>query len=125
MQYEAKTPSEYLEKLETDWRKTKLEKIRKMIKNHGPFLNEGIDYKMLSYGNSERKIFHLNAQRAYVSLYVGNIDKVENAKELLKDFDKGKGCIRVKKTIDISKSGLEEFIKRTIKLWENGGDTAC
>lgn len=125
MQYEAKTPKEYLEKLEDDWRKVKLEKIREMIKNQGPSLNEGIEYKMLSYGNEEKIIFHLNAQSAYVSLYVGNIDKVENAQELLKDFDKGKGCIRIKKAVDLSRTGLEAFIQKTIKLWEKGGNTDC
>jgi uncharacterized protein YdhG (YjbR/CyaY superfamily) len=125
MQYDAKTPKEYLEKLEDDWRKGKLEKIREMIKNQGPSLKEDIEYKMLSYGNEEKNIFHLNAQSAYVSLYVGNIDKVENAQELLKDFDKGKGCIRIKKTVDLSKTGLETFIQKTIKLWEKGGNTDC
>jgi uncharacterized protein YdhG (YjbR/CyaY superfamily) len=125
MQYEAKTPKEYLEKLEDDWRKVKLEKIRAMIKNQGPSLKEDIEYKMLSYRNEEKNIFHLNAQSAYVSLYVGNIDKVENAQELLKDFDKGKGCIRIKKTVDLSKTGLEAFIQKTIMLWEKGGNTDC
>ncbi|AKP50207.1 iron chaperone [Cyclobacterium amurskyense] len=125
MQYEAKTPSEYLKELENDWRKVKLEEIRKLIKNKGPSLQEGIEYKMLSFGNGEKNIFHLNAQSAYVSLYVGNIDKVENAQDLLRAFDKGKGCIRIRKSIDLSKTGLEAFIKKTIDLWEKGGNTDC
>lgn len=125
MQYEAKTPKEYLEKLENDWRKVKLEKVREMIKKQGPSLKEGIEYKMLSYGSEEKNIFHLNAQSAYVSLYVGNIDKVDDSKELLKDFDKGKGCIRIKKTVDLSSTGLETFIQKTISLWEKGGNTDC
>ena len=125
MQYEAKTPREYLEKLESDWRKDKLEQVRELIKKQGPHLKEGIEYKMLAYGNDEKNIFHLNAQQAYVSLYVGNIDKVENAKELLKDFDRGKGCIRIKKKVSISETGLEEFIKQTVELWEKGGNTDC
>ena len=125
MQYEAKTPTEYVAQLDSDWRKDKLEQVREMIKKQGPHLNEGIEYKMLSYGNSEKNIFHLNVQRAYVSLYVGNIDKVDNARELLKDFDKGKGCVRIKKKVDISESGLEAFIKQTVELWEKGGNTDC
>ena len=125
MQYEVKTPSEYLEKLEKDWRKDKLEQVREIIKKHGPDLKEGIEYKMLSYGNNGKTIFNLNAQRAYVSLYVGTINKVENADELLKYFDTGKGCIRIKKKIEIQNTGLEKFIKRTIELWKKGGDTDC
>lgn len=125
MQYEAKTPAEYIANLDTDWRKEKLEQVRELIKKYGTHLNEGIEYKMLAYGHSEKNIFHLNAQRSYVSLYVGNINKVDNAKELLKDFDKGKGCIRIKKRINIPDTGLEQFIKSTIEQWEKGGDTNC
>jgi uncharacterized protein YdhG (YjbR/CyaY superfamily) len=125
MQYEVKTPSEYLEQLEDDWRKEKLIQVREMIKKNGPDLVEGIEYKMLSYAKSEKSIFNLNAQRAYLSLYVGTINKVEDAQELLKDFDTGKGCIRIKKKVTISETGLEEFIKRTIELWEKGGNTDC
>jgi len=125
MQYEAKTPSEYLLNLDNDWRKKKLQTVREIIKKHGPDLIEGIEYKMLSYSNDEKTIFNLNAQRAYVSLYVGTINKVDNAQELLKDFDKGKGCIRIKKKVDIQETGLEEFIRRTIELWEKGGNTDC
>jgi len=125
MQYDVKTPGEYFEKLETDWRKVKLEQVREMIKKHGPDLNEGIEYKMLSYGTSGKSIFNLNAQRAYVSLYVGTINKVDDAQELLKDFDTGKVCIRIKKSVEIDETGLEEFIRRTIELRKKGGNTDC
>lgn len=125
MQYEAKTPTEYFEQLEKDWRKDKLEEVRGMIKEHAPHLTEGIQYKMLSYANEGKSTFHLNAQRGYVSLYVGNIDKVENAQELLKGFDRGKGCIRIKKSMNLADTGLEAFIKQTVALWEKGGNTDC
>ena len=125
MQYDVKTPKEYLLNLEDDWRKDKLKQIRQMIKKYAPDLDEGIEYKMLSFAKDGKTIFNLNAQRAYVSLYVGTINKVDGAKELLKDLDIGKGCIRIKKTILIPETGLEEFIKKTIELWENGGNTEC
>jgi uncharacterized protein YdhG (YjbR/CyaY superfamily) len=125
MQYEAKTPGEYFEKLENDWRKDKLIQVRELLKKHGPDLEEGIEYKMLSYGKSEKSIFHLNAQSAYVSLYVGSIHKVEGAQELLKAFDTGKGCIRIKKKVEIQKTGLEEFISIAIEFWKKGGSILC
>ena len=125
MQYEAKTPADYVDQLEDDWRKEKLEQIRKMIRTHGPELVEGVAYKMLCYGNEKRNIFHLNVQRAYVSLYVGNIDKVEDARVLLNDFSMGKGCIRVKKSIHLPDTKLDAFISRTIDLWRNDGNTDC
>ncbi|MGD1889771.1 MAG: iron chaperone [Cyclobacteriaceae bacterium] len=125
MQYQANTPDEYLSELEDDWRKEKLAAVRKMITSSGPELVEGIEYKMLSYGDSKTSIFHLNAQRAYVSLYVGNIDKVENARELLKDIEMGKGCIRIKKNQELEKTNLNEFIAWVIALWREGKDTDC
>jgi len=125
MQYEVKTPSEYLDKLENDWRKEQLEQVRHMIKKHAPGLKEGIEYKMLSYSMNGKSIFNLNAQRSYVSLYVGTINKVDGAEDLLRHFDTGKGCIRIKKKVEIHESGLEEFIRRTVELWKRGNNTDC
>ncbi len=125
MQYKAETPGEYLEALDDDWRKEQLLLIRSMIQAHGPELKEGIQYKMLCYGDGQRNLFHLNAQRAYVSLYVGDLNKLEGAGELLTDFDTGKGCIRVRKSTDLSTTRLETFIARTIDHWRKSGDTDC
>lgn len=125
MQYHAPTPSAYLAQLEEDWRKDKLRQVRQMILNHGPQLEETMEYKMLAYQLDGQSIFHLNAQRAYVSLYLGDLSKVEGADQLLKAFDKGKGCIRIKKRVVIAESGLETFIQRTLEHWTRGGDTLC
>ena len=125
MQYKVASPQEYFEALENDWRKDKLIEIQKLIKKNAPNLIEGIRYNMLSYEHDNTVIFNLNAQQAYVSLYVGNIKKVNNAEELLKEFDFGKGCIRIKKSNNVVESKLEEFIKQTINLWAKGGNTDC
>lgn len=125
MQYKADTPASYVEELEKDWRKDKLLQVRNMILQSGSTLHEGIEYKMLSYGNAKKTLFHLNAQKGYVSLYVGNISKIENAHELLQGFDRGKGCIRIKKTTKLSETRLSEFINTAIEHWRAGGDTDC
>ncbi|MEQ8554070.1 MAG: DUF1801 domain-containing protein [Cyclobacteriaceae bacterium] len=125
MQYKAKTPQEYLEKLEIDWRKIRLEEIRAMIKRAWPEAIEGIEYNMLCYGNGAKNIIHLNAQKAYVALYVGDIHKVENFDSLLEGFDRGKGCVRIRRTLDLSKTGLAEFVARVVKIHQEGGDTDC
>lgn len=125
MQYDAKDSEEYLELLEDDWRKEKLLAIRQMILTYAPELEEVIRYKMLNYGKDETYVFALNAQKHYVSLYVGTIDKIENAETLLEGYNYGKGCIRVKKSIKIENTGLEQFIHTTVDMWRAGEDTAC
>ena len=125
MLYEVKTPREYLDAITDDWRKQKLMQVRELITKNGPDLNEGISYKMLSYEQDKNAVFHLNAQHAYDSLYVGDVRKVENAKELLKPFNVGKGCIRIKKSIDLSETQLEEFIKQVLDIQKEGGNTDC
>ena len=125
MQYDAKNPEAYLEMLEDDWRKEKLLAIRQMIIAYAPELDEVIRYKMLNYGKEDNYVFALNAQKQYVSLYVGTIEKVENAEILLAGYKYGKGCIRVKKSIKIEDSGLEQFIHKTVDMWRAGEDTAC
>jgi hypothetical protein len=57
MYYEAHAPDEYLSELEDDWRKEKLIAVREMIMRNEPELVEGIEYKMLSYGNGEKTYF--------------------------------------------------------------------
>lgn len=125
MQYDAKNPKEYIELLDDDWKKEKLLIVRQFILENAPELEENIQYKMLCYGSKTLQLFHLNAQKHYVSLYVGSIDKIDDSKELLTAFDYGKGCIRIKKSVDLSKSGLEDFIKKTIDLWRSSNDTTC
>jgi len=125
MQYDVNSAKQYLEILEDDWRKKKLLEVRDMIFSKAPNITESIEYKMLRYGNDESSVFHLNAQKNYVALYVGNIDKIENGKELLKTFNLGKGCIRIKKNIDLNKTQIVEFIQNAISQWTEGKDISC
>lgn len=125
MQYEAKTPKEYMDGLDEDWRKEKVEELRKMILAKSADIVEGISYKMLCFQDSNGIIFHLNAQMNYVSLYVGDASKVDKSGELLQGVDRGKGCLRLKKTTKISDTRLDEFIAKTIEMWKNGEDVDC
>jgi len=125
MQYKANSPDEYLAQLEDDWRKPLLLEIRKYILNQQPAVTEKMQYSMLGYELNGQTIFNLNAQRNYVSLYVGDIEKVENGKHLLSGFNIGKGCIRVKKSNNLSDGQLEIFIKQVIDASTQGKDISC
>ena len=125
MQYNVKTPSEYIDQLDDDWRLEKLEELRAIIKSKAPDMIEGINYKMLSYGDTDGIAFHLNAQKNYVSLYVGDTKKIDHDGELLQGLDIGKGCIRFKKSIVVSDTRIEEFIERIVTYWKRGTDVGC
>jgi uncharacterized protein YdhG (YjbR/CyaY superfamily) len=125
MQYDVKTPAEYINSLDNDWRREKLESLRVLIKSKAPQAVEGINYKMLSYSDSRGVIFHLNAQKNYVSLYVGNASKIDPDGNLLKGLERGKGCIRFKKYVLITDTRIDEFIERAIELWKRNADINC
>lgn len=125
MQYEVSTPKEYIAALADDWRKEKLQFLRETIKKTAPDLIEGINYKMLSYADGKGVVFHLNAQKNYVSFYVGDAKKVDPSGELLKGIDVGKGCLRFKKSVDVSSTRIDEFISCSVQLWQEGVDIGC
>lgn len=125
MQYDVKSPAEYLQKLPDDWRKEKVKVLRKMIKDKAPKLSEKINYKMLAYCDGDKIAFCLNAQKNYVSFYVGNAAKVDPDGTFLKGLNVGKGCIRFSKSVEISETRFDEFVQRAVEMWERGEDFDC
>ena len=125
MLYEAKTPEDYLNQLDYDWRYEKLLQVRAIIKEKAPELEETINYKMLGYGVGDAFVFHLNAQKNYVSLYVGNVSKIDPNSAMLKGLNVGKGCIRFTKTKSIEDTRIDEFIACAVNLWREGVETEC
>jgi hypothetical protein len=125
MQYDVRTPQVYLESLDDDWRLEKLQDLRTIINAHGTDLVEGINYKMLSYSDERGIIFGLNAQKNYVSLYVGDARKVDPDGSLLRGINVGKGCIRFAKRTSIADTRIGEFIGRAIDMWKCGEDIEC
>ncbi len=65
-----------------DWRKEKVNGLRKIIKEKGPELTETVKYKMLAYCDDDSIVFCLNAQK--------NDEFIERAVEMWQrgeDFD--------------------------------------
>jgi len=125
MQYDVTTPSEYIYILDNDWRREKLLKIRALIQLTAPELQEGISYKMLCYGDDKSNVFHLNAQKNYVSLYVGDLKKIDPSGELLKGINTGKSCIRFNKSLSLSETKINEFIEKAVNLWKKSTELGC
>ena len=125
MQYDVQTPEEYLQALNHDWRRETLLELRSIIKSCAPDLTEGISYGMLSYRDERGLVFGLNAQKNYVSLYVGNARKVDPDGSLLQGLSVGKGCIRFTKSKAVSETRIREFIERAVDMWRRGEDIDC
>ncbi|CAA0126095.1 Uncharacterised protein [Halioglobus japonicus] len=125
MLYDASNPLEYMESLALDWRKEKLQELREIILKQDSAIQETINYKMLCFKLNNSVLFHLNAQRGYVSLYCGNTKKIDPTGGLLAGLNIGKGCIRFTKTKVISNTRIEEFIQQAIFLFKEGNDIGC
>ncbi len=125
MQYDAKTPSEYLGMLDDDWRKKQLQALRVMLMKHDPDLVEGINYKMLSYSDRRGIVCSLNAQKNFVALYFGDVKKIDPDGSLLTGIEQGKGCLRFKKSVPVSSTRVDEFIARAMRIRKSGGDIEC
>lgn len=125
MLYDVKNPTEYIKGLEKDWRFEKLQSIRKLIKKNVPGVKEIINYKMLGYDYKDDKIFHLNAQKAYVGLYVCDTKRVDPDGSLLEGINCGKGCIRFKKTTEVNDKNLIKLIKNAVKVSNDGIKSDC
>ncbi|GLX86944.1 hypothetical protein tloyanaT_31970 [Thalassotalea loyana] len=124
MQYQASSPEQYLSMLDNDWRKDTLLALRQVILSQINELDESIHYKMLGYAIKDNFLFHLNAQKHFVGLYVGNIEKIPNHAALLDGLDCGKGCIRFKKKNSVNQD-ITEFIKQVYSQWQQGADIGC
>ena len=125
MQSDAITPEDYIASLEDDWRRATLLELRSLIMAQAPQLTEQMHYKMLGYGDGEAFLFHLNAQRHYVSLYVGNVTRIDPDGVLVKGLNVGKGCIRFSESKKVSETRIDDLIARALVLWQQGEALDC
>ena len=102
MIYDAASPEDYLSHLDDDWRKERLCKIRDIFLAV-PGANEGLQYKMLHYAVGEASLGLLNAQRAYVAIYMDDLAALDPDGALRAGLDCGKSCVRVKQRTDMDK----------------------
>lgn len=63
MQYDVDSPAAYMNALDDDWRREKIQVLRTLIEKSAPSLEECINYKMLGYRDEKGVVFHLNAQK--------------------------------------------------------------
>ena len=66
-------------------------------------------------------MFGLNAQKHFVSLYVGDIDKIEDADTLLKPFNTGRDAFASASLLTWRKLGLRSSSKQLSPVEERQG----
>jgi len=125
MQYDVSSPEEYLEVLEDDWRKEKVIQLREIILASADDIKEDINYKMLAFSDDRGTICHLNAQKNYVGLYIGDAKLIDIDGSLLEGINCGKGCVRFKKSNDATSSNVKEFVARKVQMHKDGVDFSC
>ena len=125
MQYDVATPEEYLAALDHDWRRVALLTIRQTLKDVAPNLDESIAHKMLCYSDAKGPVLHLNAQKGFVGLYVGDIDTLDPDGSLTSGIGRGKTCLRYTKSKDVGDPRLAELFQRIMERRASGHHAAC
>jgi len=111
MQYKADTPDEYLKKIDADWRKERLMAIREMMLAANA--TEALGYGMLRYVIDGGVLAHMNAQKHYVGVYLGELERIDPGAAIRGKMDCGKTCLRIKKSSDLDV--VQKLITRKIE----------
>jgi uncharacterized protein YdhG (YjbR/CyaY superfamily) len=125
MQYDVNSVNDYLDALESDWRKEKLLQVRTLLMECFPELEEGINYKMLCYRFNDEPVFHLNAQQKFIGFYVGDIQKIDPTNQIGEHFNVGKGCVRISKTKQVVEGPFKTFVLNATAHVKSGKDHSC
>lgn len=99
MKYEADTPADYLNALDEDWRKEKLIAVRDLMLEAGA--TETMGYGMLRYVIGDGILAHMNAQKHYLGIYLGDLESIDPGAAIRGKMSCGKTCLRVKKRDDL------------------------
>jgi uncharacterized protein YdhG (YjbR/CyaY superfamily) len=90
---EAKNVTDYLEEV-PEKRKKALLQIRKLCKEILKGYEEGMSYKLPSYKRNGLPEVSFASQKNHICIYFTVHDVMLSNKELLKELNHGKGCIR-------------------------------
>lgn len=129
MKIEAKSPEEYISKLEEP-RKTEIDQLHKIIRKTVPSLEPTMAFGMIGYGPFHYKyksgregdwmLIGLASQKNYISLYITCTTDgqylAERYKDKLPKASIGKSCIRFKKLADVDMKVLQKLLKEAEKI---------
>ena len=109
MKIEANTVDEYLEKIHPK-RKEELVKIRALIHQLYPDVDEIIEYIMPSFRRNGKPIAHLASQAHHISLYI-DPKVMDLHRDQLDKLNCGKSCLRFTKAEKLPEGLLDTLLK--------------
>ncbi|MDM7862094.1 DUF1801 domain-containing protein [Alteromonas sp. ASW11-36] len=124
MQHNCESPQAYMASLDQDWRKALIEDISASIRSLAPDSVPFIKYGMLAFGTPEAAvqvdgdaICCMNAQKNYVSVYVGDVKRVDPTGAVFQTFDCGRSCVRIKRTKAAQTDTIQQLLVATVDDW--------
>jgi uncharacterized protein YdhG (YjbR/CyaY superfamily) len=109
MKIEANTVDEYLEKIPPK-RKEELLKIRALVHELYPDVEEAIEYNMPSFRRNGKPVAHLASQANHISLYI-DPKVMDMHRDELNKLNCGKSCLRFTKVEKLPDGLLEALLK--------------
>jgi uncharacterized protein YdhG (YjbR/CyaY superfamily) len=109
MRSDAATVDEYIEELEGD-RKEAVMRLRKVLFDTIPDLDESMDYGMPTYRKGD-ELYAFVSQKQYVSLYVPDTYVMQAYAEELGRVDLGKNCVRFRHLDDPDMEAVSRMLR--------------
>jgi len=108
MKIEANSVDEYLEKIPPQ-RKEELDKIRALVHELYPDVEEIIEYNMPSFRRKEKPIAHVASQAHHISLYI-DPEVMDLHRDQLDKLNCGKSCLRFTKVEKLPEGLLKNLL---------------
>jgi uncharacterized protein YdhG (YjbR/CyaY superfamily) len=119
MRRDSRSPKTYRADVSGEQRKL-LERIREVIFEVAPDVEEGIEHGMLDYPG----VANLAAQKHYVALYVAPAVLAQH-REAFSGIDAGKSCLRFKRSEQLDSAALRKLLDAVVafRRGQPGDDT--
>jgi uncharacterized protein YdhG (YjbR/CyaY superfamily) len=97
-----------------------LKMVRDEIFKRMPEITETMNYNMPTYQKDEEWVCSVANQKHYMAIYICHYDLLENFKDELRTFNRGKSCIRF---TNINNDMLDLFGRIISFVYENRNDS--
>ncbi|WP_100658569.1 hypothetical protein [Alteromonas flava] len=124
MQHDIANAQAFMTSLTVEWQNALINDVINYVTELDSSIECFIQYKMLAvgYANSSaenQSMCCINAQKNYVSLYVGNVNRVDPTGELSEHFDCGQACVRIRKRRAHERTKVYALLDAVYRDWRS------